>query len=340
MNVIALSERLSSDSDSVYRILEEIGFTNIRYDPHKRQFRFARREGGNPTSVILNQDTLQFFCFRTNSKGNLYTLVMEKMGIGFAECLNYVCKKAGIKCNDVNQKIKLPFGGFYKNLYKETESPECTLKTYPESILSSYCSSPNLMFLRDGISIATQQDYNIGYDIFTNRITVPIRTLKGEICGIMGRLNDTDCPHEDRWLPVIPCSRSQTLFGFHKNYRAIQEKGICILAESEKSPMQAQTFGCNLVLGTSGCHISNTQAKYVRSLLTDRIIVAFDEGLEEEYIRNEAKKLISDNCIVKNKVGYIWDDNNDVFEKNKKQSVTDLGRDKFTYAINKKVRWL
>ena len=74
--------------------------------------------------------------------------------------------------------------------------------------------------------------------------------------------------------------------------------------------------------------------------MTDRIIVAFDEGLDEEFVRNEAQKLVCNNSILKNKVGYIWDEDNEILEKNKKQSITDLGKEKFAYAIHKKVKWL
>ena len=340
MNVIAITEFLSVHPDSVCEILEDIGFSNIKFDAVKRQFRFARGEGNNPTSILMNLDTLKFFCFSTNDKGNLYTLVMEKQGMSFPECLRYIAKKAGIQPSSAVSNIKLPFGGFFKNLQREIMEPECSLQTYSTSILKDFSDMPNMLFYNDGIGFDVQSEFNIGYDIVTNRITVPIWTFKGELCGIMGRLNDKECAHEDRWLPIIPCSRSLTLFGFHRNYQTIQEKGLCIICESEKAPMQAASFGCNCVLGASGCHISQTQAKYIKSLMTDRIIVAFDEGLDEEFVRNEAQKLVCNNSILKNKVGYIWDGDNEILEKNKKQSITDLGKDKFAYAIHKKVKWL
>lgn len=340
MNVIAVTEYLSSNSDSVYEILEDIGFTHIKYDNIKKQFRFARGEGNNPTSILLSLDSLQFYCFSTNDKGNLYTLIMDKKGLSFPQALDYIAKKTGIKISSERVSIKLPFGGFYKNLRRDIIEPESTLQIYPESILQEYSAMPNMMFYNDGIDFDVQAQFNVGYDIITNRITVPIRTFKGEICGIMGRLNDQDCPHEERWLPIIPCARSLTLFGFHQNYYSIQEKGLCIIAESEKAPMQAASMGCNIVLGTSGCHISQVQARYIKSLLTKTIIVAFDEGLDEEFVRSEAQKLVADNYLLKNKVGYIWDNDNDVLIKGGKQSITDLGREKFAYAIHEKVRWL
>ena len=66
-----VSEALSADEDVVREILEELGFTQLTFDACKRTFRFAREEGRNPTSMVLNLDTLSFHCFSTNSKGNL-----------------------------------------------------------------------------------------------------------------------------------------------------------------------------------------------------------------------------------------------------------------------------
>lgn len=94
MNVIAITEFLSANPDSVSEILEDIGFSNIKFDTAKKQFRFARGEGNNPTSILMNLDTLKYFCFSTNNKGNLYTLVMERQGISFPECLRYIAKKS------------------------------------------------------------------------------------------------------------------------------------------------------------------------------------------------------------------------------------------------------
>ena len=340
MNVMTVTEHLSQHPDTVCEILEELDYSNIKFDNGKRQFRFARGEGNNPTSILMNLDSLQFFCFSTNAKGNLYTLTMEKLNMKFPDALKFIAKKAGIKDTGYTQIVKLPFGGFFRNLQREMTEPESLMTTYSDSLLKEYGIMPNKMFLQDGIGLDTQCDYNIGYDIATNRITVPIWTMKGELCGIMGRLNDANCAHEERWLPIIPCSRSLTLYGYHRNYKTIQEKSLCILGESEKAPMQAASMGCKCLLGTSGCHISATQAKYIKSLMVDKIIVAFDEGLEEDFVRSEAEKLVVDNHILKNQVGYVWDSENEILKKGQKQSITDLGKEKFAYAINKKVKWL
>lgn len=340
MNVITVTEYLSEHYEVVADILDELGFYKIRFDKGKRQFRFAKSQNSNPTSMLLDMNNLRYFCFSSNDKGNLYTLIMNKRSVNFPEALKYAAKKAGINNSELRQNITLPFGGFYKNIREKTLEPESSMVTYPITLLEDYSDIPNMMFYKDGIGFDIQKAYNVGYDIVTNRITVPIWTLKGELCGVMGRLNDKDCPHEERWLPLVPCSRSLTVFGYHRNYKTIQEKSLCIITESEKAPMQAASMGCNIVLSVSGCHISSTQAKYIKSLLTDRIIVAFDEGLDEDFVRSETRKLVTDNYILSNKVGYVWDSNNEIMKKGCKQSITDLGKERFAYAVKKKVKWL
>ena len=93
---------------------------------------------------------------------------------------------------------------------KEIQEPEYSMQTYDTSILDEYAGKYNLMFFRDGINFQTQEHFNVGFDIETLRITVPEYTLDGKLCGIMGRLNDSNCAKEERWLPIIPCSRSLT----------------------------------------------------------------------------------------------------------------------------------
>ena len=264
---------------------------------------------------------------------------MEKLDLSFPKSLEYVAEKLGIEKEKFNKKIILPFGGFYKGLIREIQEPEYSIKTYNDDILSPYLNKYNMMFFDDKINFQVQEEFKIGYDLETNRITVPIWTLDGKLCGIMGRLNDKNCLTEERWLPIIPCSRSLTLYGYIQNYHKIQQKRLCIVGESEKFSLQLKSFGCEIGMSTSGCYISDTQAKYLKSLLIPRTILAYDEGLEEEYIREQAKKLKVENHILQNQVGYIWDENNEVLEKGKKQSPSDLGKEKFTYLV-KKVKWI
>ena len=156
----------------------------------------------------------------------------------------------------------------------------------------------------------------------------------------MGRAIEPGVEHSQRWLPIIPCSRSYTVFGYHQNYQKIQEKSLCIIFESEKAVCQADSFGCNIALATGGCHISQVQARYIKGLMTNKIILAYDEGLSQQEIIREAQKLISSNPLLSNKVGYVWDADGTYIPKGSKQNAADMGKEIFTKIIKEKVRWL
>lgn len=340
MNVLRLNDILSNRPDYITQILESIGFSQIRFDSSKNTVRFPRQLGSNPTSMVLNCQNLMYKCFSTNASGNIYTLVMDARGCSFPNALRHICNLLNIEKSIVNFHTTPPFGGFYKRIAKSGSTGEVPLVTYPDSTLDSYLKLSNSMFIKDGIDAKTQELFNVGYDMDTNRITIPQYTIDGKLCGIMGRLNDSQCPHEDRWFPVISCQRSLTLYGFHINYHDIVDKKTIILGESEKFVQQCYSFGCHVALATCGCHISDTQAKYIKSLMPKRVIIAYDEGLDEEFLQAQAKKILTNDSIVSIKVGYVLDESNELIRVGSKMNAADLGRAGFTEAIKSKVKYI
>lgn len=320
--------------------MENIGYDRISHLTARNELRFSRNGGTNPSSVSLKLDTLKYHCFSTGDFGNLYTLVMNRQGLNFPQALEYVADLLDISKSGLSSKIRYPFGGFYRSIMKELDEPELTMKTYSKDILGAYENKYNMMFLNDGIDFDAQRYFNIGYDIETNRISVPQYTLIGDLCGIMGRLNDLNCDKSERWFPILPCSRSLTLYGYHQNYAKIQRKNVVVVGESEKFVMQLHSMGCHVGLATCGCDISKVQARYLRSLMTKKIILAYDEGLSEEQIREQAKKLMVGNLMFRNKVGYIYDKNGEIIPKGSKGSPSDYGKDAFKELYKNHVVWM
>ena len=315
-------------------------YTQITYRNQKNELRFSREDGHNPTAMRLKLDTLKFDGFSINAHGNLYSLVMKTKHLSFPKALKYIAETLGLEKSQFSQKIRYPFGGVYKGLMREIREPEYSMTTYDDSILNDYIGKYNLMFFKDGINFQTQQFFNVGFDIETLRITVPEYTLDGRLCGIMGRLNDSRCPKDERWLPIIPCSRSLTLYGYHHNYETIQQKNIVVVGESEKFVQQLHSMGSYVGLATCGCDVSEIQAKHLKALMTSKIILAYDEGLEEDQIRTQAEKLILDNAMFRNKVGYVFDRDNLILPKGSKASPSDLGKGAFLELIKNHVTYI
>lgn len=335
MDVYSLKQHIIKTDGAIELILENLGFCKIRN--LNKEIRCARDEGRNPTSIKINKDTLGTICFSTNTKGDIITLAQEKLGTSFHETLSIISKI--VNFNEVDFKIQLPFGGYYKKIgvNKELDSK---IKTYNIDILNQYSNIPNIMFFKDGISPQVQINYGVGYDSLSGRITVPWYSLDMELCGVMGRLNKQELEeYEIKWFPLIAFEKSKTLFGYSQNYINIQKKDCLIVSESEKSPMQLSSMGMDIGLSLGGSYMSEIQANHIKSLFVTRNIVALDEGLPEEHSIEIAKKLKFNNFF-QNHVGYIYDRENKYMKKDSKVSPTDQGRDVFQKLLKECTIWI
>lgn len=339
MNSISLINNLAENREKVEEILIKLGY-EFTFDSSKQQYRFARINGSNPTSTVLSLKTLNYFCFSNRDKGNIISLVMKTKAIGFYEAIQWIANVSGFIHNELSEPT-YPFGGFYKEFKSNQNTIDnLHINTLDEEILKEYRGFYNLRFLKDGISFETQKEFDVGYDLLTNRLTIPIRTIDGELFGIMGRLNDSNCSKEERWLPIIPCSRSNTLFGYCQNFEAIKNKDFAIVGESEKFVMQLKSFGCNIGLASCGNKISSIQSQILKQSFINKIVLAYDEGLEEDYIRQEAERIKLSASFFENKVGYIFDRNNELLKKGSKDSPSDHGKEFFMELMKKHVIWI
>ena len=290
------------------------------------------------TACAVRKSDLVYQNFTRNERGNLFTLCMSEKNYTFPEALRWIAGKLGIGKELLEQKIKLPFGGFYRDIIRDSEEPELNIPTLSNDDLIGYKNAYFTRFLKDGISLEAQEFFDLRYDHENSAILIPIWSLSGDLIGLKARSNDDNS--ELRYWAEIPYSKSLTIYGYHQNYPSIAQKKICIVVEAEKSVMQAYSFGCMVVVAVSGHNISSTQAKYIKALMCEKVIIAFDEGLSEEELQAEAKKLQVNNRIIDTKVGYVFDRNNEILKKGSKDSPTDNGQKAFSQLIKHHVVWL
>jgi DNA primase len=189
------------------------------------------------------------------------------------------------------------------------------IKPIPETILAYYNSYVNDMFAKDNISYQTQQEFEIGYDDFTNRITIPIRDEIGSLVGVKGRLFQNQISeNENKYVYIEPCNRSQILYGLHKTMPYIERQGKVYVCESEKGVLQLWDMGiCNAV-ATGGKKVSRVQIEKLTRLCCE-VIFLFDKDVEREEVQS-----IADRFIDSVHVSAVFDDGNILDEK---ESPTD-----------------
>lgn len=337
IDVIGLQDKLISEPELITKVVESLGHQNI--NDKGKYISFSNIDGDNKTACSILKSNLSWQNYSRNKSGNIFTMVMDELNIKFPEALEWVANTCNIKAKHISKNIHYPFGGFYKEITKSEKNPELNMKVYGKSDINKYLNKYNKRFLDDGVDLKTQEFFGLGYSHEDNAILIPIYSYDGQLVGCKCR-NNEDCELSNRWWAMLPYSKTLVLYGFYQNYQSIIQKKICIIVEAEKSVMQAYSFGCYVVLAIGGHNISETQARYIKMLMCEKVIVAFDEGINEEEIQYEAKKLIVDNKINSNQVGYIYDDNNKYLPKGGKDSPTDYGKEIFNKLIKEKTKWI
>ena len=329
MEAAELLNELQSNPDNVIKVLEKIGHTDIKDKGNYLQM--SNIDGDNPTALCVLKESLIYNNFSHGKKGSFFSLVMDERNCNFPEALQFVAKCIGYSKKDI-VKVHKPFHGFYDDLLRAETIPELSLQKYKESDLPD-AGSLSKMWLDDGVDLLTQEKFGIRIDHSSNRIIIPEYDVCGNLVGAKGRYNG-DCNLDERWSMYIPYSKSLVIYGYSQNYGNIQRKQRAIVLEAEKSVLQAASMDCHIGLAIGGHDISNVQAKYLKRLGVD-IILGFDAGISKNECIEQAKRIMVDNRIWNNRVGYI-----DMSEVPDKNSPTDLGLDYFKRLIKTKVIWL
>lgn len=312
--------KLLEQPESIEHILDTFGFSRMRRN--HRELRCAFEEGMNPTAVVIRlQDNENLFVkdYERNLSLDFINYLVRSKNIPFKDVMNVIKQELHLD-SIYNYKRKSGlFGGLYDGLSRS--SGEISVTTYPEDILKQYGNTPNALWLKDGISLSTQRKWNIGYDVLSQRITMPIRTSTGEIMAIKGRLNGNPEEFEPKYLYIINGPMSQTLFGYSENYGSLYENEILIV-ESEKSVLKMDSWGYNNVVALGSNSLSTTQAKLLMSLNPKRVIFLLDKGLSLENTKRNAD-LLKTFCVMRQLEVRYWNWENNITLEDKSAPCDD-----------------
>lgn len=329
-----VKERLLEQPESIEHILDAFGFDKIRI--RNRELRCAFEPGMNPTAVVIRlQDNENLFVkdYERNLSLDLINYLIKSKNIPFKDVMNAIKQELHLD-SIYNYKRKSGlFGGLYDKISRS--NGEISVTTYPEEILEQYGNTPNTLWLKDGISLSTQRKWGIGYDVVSQRITMPIRTSTGEIMAIKGRLNGTPEEFEPKYLYIENGPMSQTLFGYSENYSSLYENDILVV-ESEKSVLILDSWGYNNVVALGSNSLSTTQAKLLMSLNPKSVTFLLDKSLPLENTKRNSD-LLKTFCTMRqlNIRYWSWEDNITLDEKS---APCDSDKKEFEYIMANEIR--
>jgi DNA primase len=196
----------------------------------------------------------------------------------------------------------------------------------PDSILNQYIMYPYFQYIEDGLDYQTQVDFQVGYDLHSERIIYPIHNQFGDIISVKGRTADPEYKEKGiyKFLYLYNFNKMIELYNWHKAIDYIHEKKEIIIFEGEKSCWYAAQYGFLNCVAISGDDLSDYQVKVIKDLgIETKIIIALDKDKSVDDFKKQGKKFGQTRQV------YALYDAHNLLSKDLKQSPTDNGVETF-----------
>lgn len=315
-------------------VLTALGCGHVR---NRGEYISAQNPDGNNKQAITLYLNENLNCIdytrqisKTKRATDIFDLVAYFKQCTFAESMKWVCDTVGLdyyhEPDGVPESLKIL--RFLREMSNDgNDEDNRSVVPIPEEILNYYLPYPNKMFENDGISLDIQQELGYGYDPQTNRITIPIRTPIGDLCGVKGRLLGEPDEYNPKYVYIEPTVKSKILYGLYENKNYIKNSNQLLIFEAEKSVAQCASNGIRNCVAIGGKSISKTQMELIiRTGCAP--IVALDKGISVDEIKS-VSSVFPENIPVY----YIYDKDNILLDK---QSPSD-DFEKFRYLFGNNI---
>jgi len=299
------------DNNKIQEIIKDLDCHSIK--EYTKEYRSGLPNHSSSNNIAINKDTLGVKIFQSDReiiRGDIFTLVMTIKNISFSKANKYLHKLFGLeykfKTKEKNPEKKDPLDVFRKVKRKRCIINLEDIEIYGEDVIKEYIPLPHISWINEGILPFTCDVFKIGYSAEKKRIVIPTRHWCGEeddFIGIMGR---TVIPNYEmldipKYFPLKKYFKSLNIYGLQENYKTIQERGVCVVAESQKSVLKRHSRKDGTVVAIESHDMSPEQARILIGINVD-IVIAMDVGVDLHHIRG-----ICEQFYGLRKVFYIYD---------------------------------
>lgn len=301
MTLEELKEQVYEDGNIIL-ILEQLGCHSIKTEQQGSLYTAGLPDGNNKRSVqVKNNKFLTSHIRSRGIKGSLLDVIcyikqwyISNGDIDIIRAKKWTMNVCSYKDTGTSfasnplawlDKIK-------KQRQYGTHTIDFDTKILPENYFNQYIYPFNsISFLQDGISIETQREFNICYDVETDRIVIPIYDLDGFLVGFKGRAtNDNDVSNKIKYMYLYSAPQSRLLFNYHRALDYIKFMNEVIVVESEKGCMQLWTMGVLNCVGLGHKDITPQQIHLLQELQCN-IVVAYDKDVSMDFIKATYKHI-------------------------------------------------
>jgi len=333
--MLSYSDLLSKiyDDENIELVLETLGCHNIHSEQGGKLIVATRPEGTNRRSIqIKNMETLRASIRSKGVYGNLYDVVMFLNKLeNIRDAYNFLTQTCSYTSDMVYVENPLTWLNKIKRQRKTYAMDFEELEILDSNILNQYIYGDVQQFNLDGIKTQTLLDYGVGYDAISNRITIPIYDIHGNLIGVKGRATNKEDESTYKFMFLYPADQSKTLFNFHRAKAYCKQKKEVHVLESEKAPMQCKDCGIMNAVGVGSSGISLDQLNILLTLQCD-INLAFDKGTDYDAILPTFENFFRD----KRNVFVMRDDEYNILSN--KSSPIDESKDVWDFLYENRIQ--
>ena len=265
-------------------------------------------------SLVVSRERQMFNCFTCRTGGNVFTFIMKYENVSFVEAVKIVADKIGYNLNIAN------LSDFSTTNKEDYEIMEFSKKFYLNNIFTKKGISARKYLEERGIDESIIKEFNIGlsldskdtlykllnskkynidkasdlglinkvgldiYDVFSNRIMIPIENLKGQVVGFTGRIfnGEKDTAKYMNTKETEIFKKGQILFNYHNARNSIREEKCVIVVEGNMDAIKLSASGIKNVVALMGVALSKEQIDVLRKLKVPIILMLDNDsaGLE------------------------------------------------------------
>lgn len=239
-------------------------------------------------SARMNFKTTLWLCDVCHIKGNAIHFLSRLRSMSYEEALGHISMRYGIgptaAIDDLEREVR-------RNLDHHVEAQQERVLPSEEELQSFFIpwevaqQHPAYLYMVEqrGFSPAVLTSWEIGYDSYTNRITIPVRDAAGQLVGFKARALDPD-KHPRYLILGTPLggrgrfnfhtyAKSEHVFGLHR----CQSRSLVVVEGELNAIAMHERHGCEAV-AVAGSEFSDRQRELI-ARACDHVIVYLDDDL-------------------------------------------------------------
>lgn len=288
-------------------------------------------------SLFITPSKNLYHCMSCGVGGNIFNWMMDFENLSFSEAVNKVSQLVGTDLKELKQCETVNFFKTVNRLYEPKKKELNEREILPISAMNQYRDEAPNEWIEEGIDPQIMKKYNIRIDDKSNRIVYPVYDNKLSLIGFKGRtrFKNYKIMGIQKYQNYQKIGTTDFFIGMKENRDSIIRNNRVIIFEGIKSGMKVENWGYDYWLASETSWMNDEQIKILIQMQIKEVIIAYDNDVTLEKIRENLKKLSRFTNV------YVVMDRNNKFNRllpEEKMSPVDNGKEVWETLFEERVK--